>query len=122
MSSRLPLAATSAHSLVHLHLVLTAIPFFDVVCLTDSERSTSVDERGIGVTVVGGENTVIRDGTERATDYSQLLVLLRRSSLYGSHESGSDPDTLGTVHQTSGESSSVIDTSGSNDMNLHLSE
>jgi len=54
--------------------------------------------------------------------HSQILVLLRRGSLFRSDESGTDPNTLRAVHQTGGKSSSVVDTSGSNDMDLIMSD
>ena len=52
---------------------------------------------------------------------SQILVLLRRGSLFRSDESSTDPNTLCAVHQTGSESTPVVNTASSDDMNLILS-
>jgi hypothetical protein len=48
-------------------------------------------------------------------------VLLGRGRLGTSYEPGTDPDTLGTVHERCGKTSSVVDTTGSDDVDLRLS-
>lgn len=79
-----------------------SLPGLDVVGTADTEGTTGIDERGGGVTEVGGDN--------------EVLVVLGGTGLNGCDETGTDPDRLGAVHERGGEATAVGNTTGSDDV------
>lgn len=51
----------------------------------------------------------------------QVLVLLRSASFGTSHEAGTDPHGLSAKHEHGGQTATIIDTTGSDDVDLIIS-
>jgi len=78
------------------------VPVLDVLVLAHSERAASVDEGG--------------DGILETSAKDELLVELGGTSLNRSDETGSNPDSLSTPGEVGGESSAVIDSTGTDNV------
>lgn len=87
-----------------LDLILTTFPLLDVVGAADTKGTASVNKGGGSVSVVGGDD--------------ELLVLGGSTGLLGSDETGTNPNGLGAVHEGSGETTAIVDTTSGDDVDL----
>jgi hypothetical protein len=90
-----------------LHFFLPAPPGFNVVRLSDSKGSTSVDESPVRITMSGSYDplfvstqTIGSRGGEKGD--IQFLVLLWSRGFGSCYESSTNPNGLSTVHEHSG--------------------
>ena len=79
------------------------LPVVDVLVVSDTQRSSSEDDRA--------------DVVIKARCSNSLLVRFWRAGLLRQDESCADPDSRGAEHQRCSQTLAIVQTSGSNDLN-----